>query len=169
MTRHDKAKLVIFSNSCPALRKSGIESYTVSAKSGVHGNSGNNTELGTAWGKCYRPCTLAVIDPGEPGIIRSMPQHTGEKQIMQNYSLIKLARACLKKKEIKFKFLVYTRIDVNRDRVYSNFLCTFYVVYVTCFRGLTFHRNWVCQASEITISYKLDNTASVLLFMMSKG
>lgn len=35
------------------------------AKTGVHHYSGNNIELGTACGKYYRVCTLAIIDPGE--------------------------------------------------------------------------------------------------------
>uniref|UniRef100_A0A8C9L3P7 Large ribosomal subunit protein eL30 n=1 Tax=Serinus canaria TaxID=9135 RepID=A0A8C9L3P7_SERCA len=34
------------------------------AKTGVHHYSGNNIELGTACGKYYRVCTLAIIDPG---------------------------------------------------------------------------------------------------------
>ena len=35
------------------------------AKTGVHHYSGNNIELGTACGKYFRVCTLAIIDPGE--------------------------------------------------------------------------------------------------------
>lgn len=35
------------------------------AKTGVHHYSGNNIELGTACGRYYRVCTLAIIDPGE--------------------------------------------------------------------------------------------------------
>uniref|UniRef100_A0A8C6QVT0 60S ribosomal protein L30 n=1 Tax=Nannospalax galili TaxID=1026970 RepID=A0A8C6QVT0_NANGA len=42
------------------------------AKTGVHHYSGNNIELG-------RVCTLAIIDPGDSDIIRSMPEQTGEK------------------------------------------------------------------------------------------
>ncbi|KAI2550803.1 RPL30 isoform 5 [Pan troglodytes] len=60
MIRQGKAKLVILANNCPAL-------------------SGNNIELGTACGKYYRVCTLAIIDPGDSDIIRSMPEQTGEK------------------------------------------------------------------------------------------
>ncbi|CAO2640376.1 60S ribosomal protein L30 [Lemmus lemmus] len=44
------------------------------AETGVHHYSGNNTELGTACGKYYRGCTLAVIDPGDSDIIRSLPE-----------------------------------------------------------------------------------------------
>ena len=69
------------------------------AKTGVHHYSGNNIELGTACGKYYRVCTLAIVDPGDSDIIRSMPEQTGDTQIMYNFSLIKLARACLKKKK----------------------------------------------------------------------
>ncbi|XP_041599839.1 60S ribosomal protein L30-like, partial [Vulpes lagopus] len=79
MIRHGKAKSVILANNCPALRKSEIEYYAMLAKTGVHHYSGNNIELGTACGKYYRVCTLAIIDPGDSDIIRSMPEHTGEK------------------------------------------------------------------------------------------
>ncbi|XP_036062398.1 60S ribosomal protein L30-like [Onychomys torridus] len=74
-----KAKLVILTNNCRALRKSEIECYAMLAKTGVHHCSGNNIELGTACGKYYRVCTLAIIDPGDSDIIRSMPEQTGEK------------------------------------------------------------------------------------------
>lgn len=47
------------------IRKSEIEYYAMLAKTGVHHYSGNNIELGTACGKYYRVCTLAIIDPGE--------------------------------------------------------------------------------------------------------
>uniref|UniRef100_A0A8C5MQ60 Large ribosomal subunit protein eL30 n=2 Tax=Anura TaxID=8342 RepID=A0A8C5MQ60_9ANUR len=74
MIRQGKAKLVILANNCPALRKSEIEYYAMLAKTGVHHYSGNNIELGTACGKYYRVCTLAIIDPGDSDIIRSMPE-----------------------------------------------------------------------------------------------
>ncbi|KAA8585806.1 hypothetical protein FQN60_007375 [Etheostoma spectabile] len=73
MIRQGKAKLVILANNCPALRKSEIEYYAMLAKTGVHHYSGNNIELGTACGKYFRVCTLAIIDPGDSDIIRSMP------------------------------------------------------------------------------------------------
>ncbi|XP_007249400.1 60S ribosomal protein L30 [Astyanax mexicanus] len=81
MIRQGKAKLVILANNCPALRKSEVEYYAMLAKTGVHHYSGNNIELGTACGKYYRVCTLAIIDPGDSDIIRSMPdqQQGGEK------------------------------------------------------------------------------------------
>uniref|UniRef100_A0A6Q2YPB8 Large ribosomal subunit protein eL30 n=1 Tax=Esox lucius TaxID=8010 RepID=A0A6Q2YPB8_ESOLU len=65
MIRQGKAKLVILANNCPALRKSEVEYYAMLAKTGVHHYSGNNIELGTACGKYFRVCTLAIIDPGE--------------------------------------------------------------------------------------------------------
>ncbi|XP_043829313.1 60S ribosomal protein L30-like [Dromiciops gliroides] len=58
MIRQGKTKLVILANTCPALRKSEIEYYTMLAKTGVHRSSGNNIEVGTACGKYYRVCTL---------------------------------------------------------------------------------------------------------------
>ncbi|KAB0370503.1 hypothetical protein FD755_018465 [Muntiacus reevesi] len=79
MIRQGKAKLVILANNCPALRKSEIEYYAMLAKTGVHHYSGNNIELDTACGKYYRVCTLAIIDPGDSDIIRSMPEQIGEK------------------------------------------------------------------------------------------
>ncbi|XP_005897233.1 large ribosomal subunit protein eL30 [Bos mutus] len=79
MIRQGKAKLVILTNNCPALRKSEIEYYAMLAKTGVHHYGGNNIELGTACGKYYRVCTLAIVDPGDSDIIRSMPEQTGEK------------------------------------------------------------------------------------------
>merc|ERR1712198_716437 len=78
--RQGKAKLVILASNCPALRKSEIEYYAMLAKTGVHQYTGNNIELGTACGKYFRVCTLAIIDPGDSDIIRSMPdQQQGEK------------------------------------------------------------------------------------------
>jgi large subunit ribosomal protein L30e len=76
MIRQGKAKLVILANNCPALRKSEIEYYAMLAKTGVHHYSGNKIELGTVCGKYYRACTLAIIDPGDSDIIRSMPEQT---------------------------------------------------------------------------------------------
>ncbi|XP_045145268.1 60S ribosomal protein L30-like [Echinops telfairi] len=90
MIRQGKAKLVVLANNCPALRKSEIEYYAMLAKTGVHHYSGHNIELGTACGKSCRVCTLAITDPGDADIIRSMPEQTGEKEILQYFSLIKL-------------------------------------------------------------------------------
>ncbi|XP_059028411.1 large ribosomal subunit protein eL30-like [Mustela lutreola] len=79
MIRHGKVKLVILANNCPALRKSEIEYYAMLAQTGVHNYSGNNIELGTAGGKSYRVCMLAIMEPGD-SIIRSMPGQTGESK-----------------------------------------------------------------------------------------
>merc|ERR1712121_244 len=75
--RQGKAKLIILASNCPALRKSEIEYYAMLAKTGVHHYSGNNIELGTACGKYFRVCTLAITDPGDSDIIRSMPAAAG--------------------------------------------------------------------------------------------
>uniref|UniRef100_A0A5F8HBM1 Large ribosomal subunit protein eL30 n=1 Tax=Monodelphis domestica TaxID=13616 RepID=A0A5F8HBM1_MONDO len=69
MIRQGIAKLVILANNCPALRKSEIEYYAMLAKTGVHHYSGNNIELGTACGKYYRVCTLAIMSE----MIEQMP------------------------------------------------------------------------------------------------
>ena len=44
------------------------------AKTGVHHYNGNNIELGTACGKYFRVCGMAITDPGDSDIIRSMPE-----------------------------------------------------------------------------------------------
>ncbi|XP_038171671.1 60S ribosomal protein L30-like [Arvicola amphibius] len=67
MIRQGKVKLVILTSNCPAFRKSEIEYYTMLAKTGH-----------SMW-KHYRVCTLAIIDPGDSGIMRSMPEQTGER------------------------------------------------------------------------------------------
>lgn len=55
-------------------RKSEVEYYAMLAKTGVHNYSGDNNDLGTACGKFFRVSTLAIIDPGDSDIIRSVPQ-----------------------------------------------------------------------------------------------
>ncbi|XP_004399196.1 PREDICTED: 60S ribosomal protein L30-like [Odobenus rosmarus divergens] len=80
MILHGKTELVTLANNCPALRKSEIDYYATLAKTGVHHDSGNNIELGTARGKYYRVCTLVTTDPGDSGIIRILPEQTGEKK-----------------------------------------------------------------------------------------
>ncbi|CAH2068585.1 unnamed protein product, partial [Iphiclides podalirius] len=74
--RQGKAKLVIIAKNAPPLRKSEIEYYALLAKTGVHHYSGNNIELGTACGKYYRVCTLAITDPGDSDIITTLPEAT---------------------------------------------------------------------------------------------
>lgn len=78
MIRQGKAKLVILANNCPAMRKSEIQYDAMLSRKGVHHYSGNDTELGTVW-KYYRACTLAIVDPDNSDIIRSMPEESGEK------------------------------------------------------------------------------------------
>eukprot|EP01056_Protomagalhaensia_sp_Gyna25_P005441 Protomagalhaensia_sp_Gyna_25__5440@NODE_710_length_2798_cov_491_571584_g552_i0_p3_GENE_NODE_710_length_2798_cov_491_571584_g552_i0NODE_710_length_2798_cov_491_571584_g552_i0_p3_ORF_typecomplete_len108_score22_74Ribosomal_L7Ae/PF01248_26/1_8e20_NODE_710_length_2798_cov_491_571584_g552_i020392362 len=70
--RSRKAKLVIISANCPSLRRSELEYYAVIAKTGVHEFAGNNTELGTACGRLFRVSCMAVTDPGDSDIIRSV-------------------------------------------------------------------------------------------------
>ncbi|XP_030741633.2 60S ribosomal protein L30-like [Echinops telfairi] len=81
------------------LKEIEIQYYAMLAKTGVHHSSGHNIELGTACSKYYRVCTLAILDHGDSDIIRSMPEQTGEKEILQYFSLIKLIRACFFKKK----------------------------------------------------------------------
>merc|ERR1711937_8805 len=71
--RQGKAKLLLISSNCPALRKSEIEYYAMLAKTGVHHFQGSNNELGTACGKYYRVSVLSITDPGDSDIIRSLP------------------------------------------------------------------------------------------------
>merc|ERR1739838_818679 len=71
--RQGKAKLILISNNCPALRKSEIEYYAMLAKTGVHHYTGDNNELGTACGRYYRVSCLSITDPGDSDIIRSLP------------------------------------------------------------------------------------------------
>jgi len=78
--RQGKAKLIILASNCPALRKSEIEYYAMLAKTGVHHYNGNNIELGTACGKYFRCCTLAITDPGDSDIIRSIPGTAGAQE-----------------------------------------------------------------------------------------
>ena len=76
--RMGKAKLVIIASNTPPLRRSEIEYYAMLAKTGVHHYNGNNIDLGTACGKYFRVGVLAITDPGDSDIIRSMP--TEDKQ-----------------------------------------------------------------------------------------
>jgi len=76
--RQGKAKLVIISNNCPALRKSEIEYYAMLAQTGVHHYQGNNVDLGTACGKYFRVSSLSILDAGDSDIIRTtLPQTEG--------------------------------------------------------------------------------------------
>ena len=53
-----------------------IDDYTILAKTSDHHYSGSDTEMGTVWK--VPVSTLAVIDPGDSDIIRSLPEPTGE-------------------------------------------------------------------------------------------
>jgi len=70
--RAGRSKLVIISNNCPPLRKSELEYYAMLAKCYIHHYGGNNIDLGTACGKYFRVSTLAITDPGDSDIIRTM-------------------------------------------------------------------------------------------------
>merc|ERR1719392_81261 len=63
--RNGKAKLVLISANCPALRKSEIEYYAMLAKTGVHHFAGSNVDLGTACGKYFRCSSMTITDPGD--------------------------------------------------------------------------------------------------------
>merc|ERR1711934_25249 len=69
--RSAKAKLVIISNNCPALRKSELEYYSMLSKCSVHHYTGNNIDLGTACGKYFRVSTLSILDAGDSDILRT--------------------------------------------------------------------------------------------------
>ena len=79
MIRQGKVKPVILTNNCSALRKSEIEYDAMLAKTGVHHYHGNNTELSTDVKSTTEVFTLAMIDPDDSDISRSMPEQTGEK------------------------------------------------------------------------------------------
>eukprot|EP00923_Selenidium_pygospionis_P027809 GHVN01050315.1.p2 GENE.GHVN01050315.1~~GHVN01050315.1.p2 ORF type:complete len:118 (-),score=14.50 GHVN01050315.1:210-563(-) len=68
--RSGKARLILISTNCPALRKSEIEYYAMLAKIGVHHYYGGSQELGTACGKMFRVACMTVVDPGDSDIIR---------------------------------------------------------------------------------------------------
>jgi len=69
--RSAKAKLVIISTNCPALRKSELEYYSMLSKCSVHHYTGNNNDLGTACGKYFRVSCLSILDAGDSDILRA--------------------------------------------------------------------------------------------------
>merc|ERR1712220_35447 len=69
--RAGKAKLVIISTNCPALRKSELEYYSMLSKCSVHHYTGNNNDLGTACGKYFRVSCLSILDAGDSDILRA--------------------------------------------------------------------------------------------------
>eukprot|EP00039_Didymoeca_costata_P017806 m.331005 g.331005 ORF g.331005 m.331005 type:complete len:113 (-) comp16623_c0_seq1:60-398(-) len=70
--RSGKAKLIVLASNCPPLRKAEIEYYALLSKTLVEHYKGDNIALGTACGKFFRVCTLAITDPGDSDIIRSI-------------------------------------------------------------------------------------------------
>merc|ERR1712199_2949 len=68
--RAGKAKLVIISTNCPALRKSELEYYSMLSKCSVHHYTGTNNDLGTACGKYFRVSCLSILDAGDSDILR---------------------------------------------------------------------------------------------------
>ncbi|CAM4929695.1 unnamed protein product [Rotaria socialis] len=72
-TINQRLQLVMKSANTPQIRKSEIEYYAMLAKTGVHHYGGNNIELGTACGKYFRVGILAITDPGDSDIIRTVP------------------------------------------------------------------------------------------------
>ena len=88
MIRRGEGELGTLADNCPALRKPEREYWAMLA----------TTTAATmlSWARLVgdtRVCTLAITDPGDSDVIRSMPEETGGKSITQNFSLIKLARA----------------------------------------------------------------------------
>merc|ERR1711901_8167 len=69
--RAGKAKLVIISTNCPALRRSELEYYSLLSKCSVHHYTGNNNDLGTACGKYFRVLCLSILDAGDSDILRT--------------------------------------------------------------------------------------------------
>ena len=65
------AKLVLIGNNCPPVRKSELEYYAMLSKTGVHHYAGNNVDLGTACGKYFRVCVLAITDAGDSDILKA--------------------------------------------------------------------------------------------------
>merc|ERR1712097_170809 len=69
--RNGKAKLVIISTNCPALRKSELEYYSMLSKCSVHHYTGTNNDLGTACGRYFRVSCLSILDAGDSDILRA--------------------------------------------------------------------------------------------------
>lgn len=64
--------MILIANNVPPVRKSEIEYYAMLAKCGVYHYNGNNIDLGTACGRYYRVGALAISNPGDSDIIRTM-------------------------------------------------------------------------------------------------
>eukprot|EP00047_Mylnosiga_fluctuans_P001285 m.219640 g.219640 ORF g.219640 m.219640 type:complete len:131 (-) comp10209_c0_seq1:133-525(-) len=72
--RAGKAKLILLASNVPPLRKSEIEYYALLSKTLVEHYKGDNINLGTACGKYYRVCTLAITDAGDSDIIKALQE-----------------------------------------------------------------------------------------------
>lgn len=80
MIKQVKAKLVILTNNCPALRKSDIEILPCWLKLVLI----TTVAIIMDWAQHVEntaeyACTLAIVDPGDSDVIRSMPEQIGEK------------------------------------------------------------------------------------------
>merc|ERR1739838_1029980 len=73
--RTAKAKMVIVSKNCPALRKSEIEYYCMLSKTYLHHYNGNNTDLGTACGKFFRVGCIAITNAGDSDILSMITEN----------------------------------------------------------------------------------------------
>merc|ERR1712006_44234 len=73
--RTAKAKMVIISKNCPALRKSEIEYYCMLSKTYLHHYNGNNTDLGTACGKFFRVGCIAITNAGDSDILSMITEN----------------------------------------------------------------------------------------------
>lgn len=67
--RSGKAKLLMISSNCPALRRSELEYYAMLAKTDIYHYPGNNIDLGTSCGKFYRVSVMAITDAGDSDIL----------------------------------------------------------------------------------------------------
>ncbi len=67
--RGGKAKLLLISSNCPALRRSELEYYAMLSKADIHHFHGNNIDLGTSCGRFYRVSVMAITDPGDSDIL----------------------------------------------------------------------------------------------------
>merc|ERR1712187_380577 len=72
--RTAKARMVVVSKNCPALRKSELEYYCMLSKTHLHCYEGSNTDLGTACGKYFRVGCLAITNAGDSDILKMIEQ-----------------------------------------------------------------------------------------------
>eukprot|EP00049_Salpingoeca_infusionum_P024487 m.16052 g.16052 ORF g.16052 m.16052 type:complete len:111 (+) comp6903_c0_seq1:39-371(+) len=72
--RSGKAQLIFLASNTPPLRKSEIEYYALLSRTPVEMYKGDNIALGTACGKYFRVGVLAITDPGDSDIIKTLEQ-----------------------------------------------------------------------------------------------